>query len=280
MTAFEKIRQEMDSRVLVAAHRGVCSGNIPPNTLAAFDIALRYGTDIIECDITPTADGKILIFHTHTEPSYTRMKAGQIEESTLEQVLQEPLLNVDSCPTQYSFPTLDETLEHLKNRCYINLDQCWSCFEDVIRAVRAHGMEEQILLKSKAEAKYLDMVEALAPDIAYMPVYYEYDNGTQEIMSRNIHFFGAELVFQTMDSHLSTREYIEHMHKLGKKLWINAIVFNHKRILSGGKCDDLALLGDEDGNWGWMCDMGYDIIQTDWPIYLHQYLQNSGKGKK
>ena len=32
--------------VLVAAHRGTSGGNIPPNSIAAFDIALKEGADI------------------------------------------------------------------------------------------------------------------------------------------------------------------------------------------------------------------------------------------
>lgn len=34
--------------VLVAAHRGTSGGNIPPNSIAAFDIALKEGADILE----------------------------------------------------------------------------------------------------------------------------------------------------------------------------------------------------------------------------------------
>ena len=35
--------------VLVAAHRGTSGGNIPPNSIAAFDIALKEGADILVC---------------------------------------------------------------------------------------------------------------------------------------------------------------------------------------------------------------------------------------
>ena len=37
--------------VLVAAHRGTSGGNIPPNSIAAFDIALKEGADILEMDL-------------------------------------------------------------------------------------------------------------------------------------------------------------------------------------------------------------------------------------
>ena len=75
-------------------------------------------------------------------------------------------------------------------------------------------------------------------------------------------------------------EYIEKMHKLGKKLWINAIVFDHKRVLAGGHTVVLAMIENPDDHWGWMADKKYDIIQTDWPAQLRYYLEKSGKYNK
>ena len=40
-----------EKKVLIAAHRGSCGGNIPCNSLPAFQIALNYGADIIELDV-------------------------------------------------------------------------------------------------------------------------------------------------------------------------------------------------------------------------------------
>ena len=48
---------------LIVAHRGVSGGNIPCNTLAAYEIALKQGADMIEIDVDMTADGKLFIFH-------------------------------------------------------------------------------------------------------------------------------------------------------------------------------------------------------------------------
>ena len=59
-----------EKRILVAAHRGAAGGNIPPNTIAAFDIALQEGADILEMDLFKSKDGEIFVFHTGTEPAY------------------------------------------------------------------------------------------------------------------------------------------------------------------------------------------------------------------
>ena len=49
-------------RILLAAHRGVSGGNIPCNTLEAYEIALRQGADIVEIDIAVTADRSLYVF--------------------------------------------------------------------------------------------------------------------------------------------------------------------------------------------------------------------------
>ena len=56
--------------VLVAAHRGTSGGNIPPNSIAAFDIALKEGADILEMDLFQSIDGELFVFHTGMEPSH------------------------------------------------------------------------------------------------------------------------------------------------------------------------------------------------------------------
>ena len=68
MKSIKELRQEKG--VLVAAHRGTSAGNIPPNSIAAFDIALKEGADILEMDLFQSVDGEIFVFHTGMEPSH------------------------------------------------------------------------------------------------------------------------------------------------------------------------------------------------------------------
>ena len=57
-------------KILVVAHRGVSGGNIPCNTLAAYEIALKQGADMLEIDVEMSADGKLYIFHPSMEPHH------------------------------------------------------------------------------------------------------------------------------------------------------------------------------------------------------------------
>jgi glycerophosphoryl diester phosphodiesterase len=50
---------------LVIAHRGA-SAYAPENTLAAFDLAVQQGADMLELDVQQTRDGQLAVFHDTT----------------------------------------------------------------------------------------------------------------------------------------------------------------------------------------------------------------------
>ncbi len=276
MKNFENIKKSMGKRILIASHRGVSGGNIPCNSLASFEIALRQGADIIECDVAKSVDGKLFIFHPNTEPAWLNQKTN-ITKMTSEQIEGLRLVNMDLTPTAVAISTLEQALDFLKGRCYINLDKSWTCLPEIMQVVRRMKVEEQILLKSAPKEEYLRQVEEFAPDIKYLPIFKETDTGAKMIESMNINYYGAEFVFSSEESIFANDEYISEMQKRGKKLWANAILYNYKRVLAAGHSDDISLTGDPDAGWGWLADKNYDIIQTDWPLMLKEYLQSSGK---
>ena len=55
------LMKDASERIIVAAHRGECGGNIPCNTMAAYEIAVRHGADMIEVDLNKSADGTLWI---------------------------------------------------------------------------------------------------------------------------------------------------------------------------------------------------------------------------
>ena len=85
MKSLGELRKEKG--VLVAAHRGTSGGNIPPNTIAAFDLALKEGADILEMDLFKSLDGEIFVFHTGTDLliwiGISGLKAGRRKKSEI-----------------------------------------------------------------------------------------------------------------------------------------------------------------------------------------------------
>ena len=103
------LRQSAKEKLLLVAHRGAWGGNIPCNTIAAYEAALRQGADMIEIDLNYTADGKLIVFH----PGMERPLLGFSERLTRcnwDLVKQLRYVNVDDKPTQFGINTLDEVL--------------------------------------------------------------------------------------------------------------------------------------------------------------------------
>lgn len=264
-----------NDNVQIVAHRGAAGSNIPCNTIPAFDIALKGGASILEMDLFKSTDGKIFIFHTGKEP-YQLNKNIDLTKLDSEEIKKLRLINVDFYPTQWGINSFDDVLEHFKNRCILNLDRIGDCIPDVIKAVERHNMKDQVLLKHAPIPSVLKIIEDVAPDYMFMPIYMEEDNASEIIEKMNINYIGAELVFETEKSPVIQPEYIESMKKRGKTLWGNAVLYNYKIPLSAGHTDDVSMIDDPDKGWGWLVDHGFDIIQTDWTYQCCKYLKDRG----
>ena len=51
------LKKLAEQKLIMVAHRGIWGGNIPCNTIAAYEIALKQGADMIEIDVDACADG-------------------------------------------------------------------------------------------------------------------------------------------------------------------------------------------------------------------------------
>ena len=269
------LRETAKDHKIIVAHRGVAGGNIPCNTLASYEIALKQGADMIETDISMTADGELVIFHPKMEPHHF-CKNVSIPEMTFEEVKELRYVNLDDTPTQFGVASFDELLETFKGRCYINIDKFWGNPEAIYRAVKRHGMIDQILVKSSLSEEVLAVLEQVAPELPFMPIVKETHPQHESLIKRNINYVGVEVLFKSDDSELAQSEFVSKMHRDGKLVWVNSIIYNYKAQLAGGHSDDSALCESMEYGWGWLADR-FDIIQTDWPLMLANFLKESGR---
>ena len=271
----KKVTTLLDARqqkgVLIAAHRGMVAGNIPHNTIPAFEAALNQGTDILETDVTMSGDGVIFIFHPGQEKNHLKQDI-HLEQMTAQEIRAARYVNSCNAFTEWGPITLDEFLEHYKGRGFINLDHGWNIMPQMVAAVRKHKMEDQIILKAPAKPEHVNIIAEVAPDMMYMPICKEIDEITPMLESMDVNYIAAELVFAKDDSPLVSPAYLQSHHDKGRLLWCNAILYNCLKPLSGGHTDDVAVMGDPDKGWGWILDKGFDIIQTDWTLPLRQYM--------
>ena len=268
--------EKSKENIIVVAHRGAAGGNIPCNTLASYEIALKQGADMIEVDVSCSRDGKLFLFHPGMELAHLNrlMCLGKMKYS---RVAKQHYVNYDKTKTQFGIADFDDFLEQFKGRCYINIDKFWSNPEKIYNAIKRHGMIDQMLVKSKPSEKVFTVLEQLAPDIPFMPIVREEHPVHERLLKSNINYVGAEVLFKNDDSPLAGEEFIEKMHRDKILVWVNAIIYDYKTQLSGGHSDDTALTVSEDYGWGWLADRGFDLIQTDWTMMLVDYLRRSGK---
>ncbi len=269
---FEKAKEN----IIIVAHRGASGGNIPCNTLTAYEIALKQGADMIEVDVSCSADGKLFLFHPGMEEDHLCKKIN-LKEMPYSEIEKLRYMNFDSSETQFGMPLFDDFLEQFRDRCFINIDKFWDNPEKIYEAIKNHGMTEQVLVKSGVSEKVLSVLENLCPELMYMPIVSESHPMHKALMNKNINYIGAEVLFAKDDSPLAGEKFIDMMHNDGKLVWVNSIIYDYKEQLAGGHSDDTAFTVSEDYGWGWLADRGYDFIQTDWTMMLIDYLKKSGK---
>lgn len=272
MSLFELAKQH----IITVAHRGVAGGNIPCNTFTAYETALKQGADMIETDVDISADGTLIVFHPGMERPHLGIDC-RLNTLPYAEIEKLRYTNQDGVPTQFGIERFDNLLSRFGDRCYINVDKFWDNPEAIYRAVKDAGITERVLVKSHITDSVLDTLERVAPDLPFMPIVRDSHPRHGELMARNINYVGAEVLFAAEDAEVASDGFIRAMHGDGKLVWVNSIVYNYKTRLAADHSDDTALSEDMDKGWGWPADKGFDLIQTDWPGMLVEYLKQTGR---
>ncbi len=272
MNLIEKSKEN----IIVVAHRGAAGGNIPCNTMAAYEIALKQGADMIEADVSCSRDGKLFLFHPGMEIAHLN-RFCSLKTKKFGSISKMHYVNFDNTPTQFAINSFDDFLEQFKGRCFINIDKFWSNPEKIYESVKRHGMLDQILVKSKMSKSVISVLETLCPELPFIPIVSESHPMHEELKKMKINYIGAEVLFKDDKSEVAGDRFVEMMHKDGKLVWVNSIIYDHREQLSGGHSDDSALTVSEDFGWGWLADKGFDFIQTDWTMMLIDYLKRTNR---
>lgn len=265
--------QELNHKgVLIAAHRGTSGANIIQNTIGAYENALLHGADIIEVDVIQTTDGDFFTFHNGQELGLIGTRQ-DIRTMSTKQVRNIRFTNGMQEVISEGVNTLDDVLEHFRGRCLINIDRSWFYWSDIIKTLKRHRMDDQIIIKSHPKREELRILEDSKAGFMYLPI-----ARTPELLKLvdefKVNVIGAEVIFETEDHLFASEEFIDAMHKKKSRLWVNAITLNDTTKLTAGHDDNHAILKNMEEGWGWLINRGYDMIQTDWPLLLKNYIAN------
>lgn len=269
------VREVLDKqRVLIASHRGSAAGNIVQNTVNAFTAALRQGAHIIECDVSASTDGELFVFHDGGERTAFGIEHNIATLSSGE-VRRLRYYNPIGARTDQAVQSLSEVLQAMKDKALINIDRGWDHWFAIMEEVDRHGMAEQVIFKSFVDKRLLDRLSALPRDYLYMPIVHSADE-IETVLSYELNLLGIEVVFRSGSDAIVAPQRLAQLRDRGLLLWGNAIRLNDVDRLADKYDDVTSILQDPDLGWGKLIDMGFTIIQTDWPTLLRDYLAARG----
>lgn len=256
------------TNVLVALHR---SGwrHAPENSMLAIQQAIKMGVDIIEIDLCKTKDGEVILMHDRTLDR-TTSGSGFVKDYTLEEIKKLNLRDGGGHIVKYKVPTLREVLIEAKGKVLINLDKSFEIFDDVLPILKETGTLNQVIIKGY-DIPYKEVKEKFGiylDSVQYMPIIKLGAKGYEVLLQevKNKHFEGVEFTFES-DTIPIVNQFYE-FEKKGTRVWVNALWPEH----NAGHDDDKAL-DDPDGSYGWLISKGINIIQTDRPQLLLEYLR-------
>lgn len=275
-TENRKLREALqEKKILIAAHRGTCGGNICQNNRLSYKNALLHGADMIEIDVIKSADGIFYALHSGTEKENLHLEK-DIHTMTSEEIEQLTLFNWLDQSSGVKLDRLEDLLDEFEPQCLINIDRSWFYWKEIIEFLKKRPGKESIILKSAPTEELLEILEAQGSELLYMPIMKRVEDW--ELVKRyQINVAAVEVIFPTDNHPLVARELFEEWKQAGILPWVNAITLGEAEAfrLSAQFDDNHAIAEGFDSSWGELVRMGFQIIQTDWPALLKQYLQEN-----
>ena len=246
-------------RILVASHRATHI-QYPENSLAAMRESIRIGVDIIETDVRETKDGVLVCLHDEKIDRTTTGK-GKVEDMTFAQ-LQQYFLVFNGMPTQEKVPTFQQVLALVKGKIMLDID-----YKE--EGERAAVATTKLLRKMKMEKQCLFFVYDYKDAAAFYKLNYQL-----QFMIRTHNGGEVDTVLHMAmpvpavhgDDGFYTDSLMAVIRHSGKRVWMNAL----------GKYDDMERKQSGNGFDAMLAMRQTNVIQTDLPEQLLQYLKGKG----
>ncbi|QNR23670.1 glycerophosphodiester phosphodiesterase family protein [Croceimicrobium hydrocarbonivorans] len=268
-------------QILVCAHRGDWR-NAPENSLQAVQNCMEMGVDIVEVDIRKTKDDQLILMHDRSLDRTTTGK-GKISDWLLADIKDLRLKNGAGMKTDHKVPTLEELMLLIKGKpILVNLDKAWDNLPLAYAVLKKTGTLNQAIFKGNEPLfKMREQWGAYMDSIMYMPMVWPEHHSIYKrdsIQSPRAYTQGFytnfkpvafEVIIESENS--SVLEAMTLMKDQQTSIWINTLWSE----LCAGHYDDLAQY-DPELHWGWVIKAGAQVIQTDRPAKLLDYLRTKG----
>jgi glycerophosphoryl diester phosphodiesterase len=256
--------------ILVTAHRGDWR-NTAENSIQALKNCVALGVDIMELDLKKTKDGHLVIMHDATVDRTTTGK-GDVSDMTLAEIKSLYLRSGTGHKTAHRVPTFDEVLAASKNNIIIDVDKGYDYFPEVIKALRETGTIGEVIV-NVSDSTPLSVIEKeqgpIGDDVTLMVVVSMKRPDAAQIIESYKKHKRSIIQANFEDDSLPILKNLS-KYRVNYGLWINSLWPEQ----CGGHDDDLAVEGNKkDETWGWLIKQKANMIQTDRPKELLQYLK-------
>jgi len=261
------LEDSTNDQVIVVAHRGDWR-NAPENSLQAIENCIEMGVDMVEIDIRETMDGTLVLMHDETIDR-TTTGTGKVSDLTWDYLQTLRLKDGIGHETPHKIPTLKEALTLCKDKILVNLDKSYSIFEKCFKIVEETETQDQVVIKGaipyhrvKAEfGTYLDQV-------FFMPIVRLKEPNSKEIIDKYLDSLKpVAFEFTVPQDTIAMIQYFDDIRIKGSSVWVNSLWPAH----NGGHDDEKAALNIS--VYDWFLEKNIDIIQTDRPQLLLDYLR-------
>lgn len=253
--------------VMVVAHRA-CWKEAPENSVAAIQDCIEMGVDMVEIDVQATADGQLVLMHDDTVDRTTN-GSGRVRDLTLAELktlfLRDGIGGSDAALTTHRIPTLEEALDAAEGQILVNLDAKGEVLlHGLVEALKL-GRTDHILFKGSGLSQQ-DL--AFFKDSYFMPIVRDGEGPVRDLIDHYdvVNPVAVEMVYQDP---AFLDDYAQTIAAAGKRIWANTMWEG-----LAGQNTDSAALTDPDTHWGYLVSRGVNMIQTDEPRSLLDYLKD------
>ncbi|MEL7120270.1 MAG: sialate O-acetylesterase [Bacteroidota bacterium] len=265
----QALRTPNDDQVLVVAHRGDWR-DAPENSLQAIQNSIDMGVDIVEIDIRMTKDGHLILMHDETLERTSTGK-GYVRDWTLDSIRTLRLqYGLDQRRENHPVPTLVEAMELARGNILLYLDKSIDKVPEVLA--------------------FLKKTNTLDHAVFMLPLTYQQAREAFGDDLERINFI-PRIELDVSDPQQFIDDYLEHFKPIAFQLRLPAetgVMVDLIRTIRdksmrvcvstlwdyySGNHDDDRAFHDPDAHWGWQVRQGVNIINTDRPRLLIQYLK-------
>lgn len=235
-------------RPVVIAHRGHHT-NLPENTLAAYESAIKLGADYVEVDLRTTKDSVLVVLHNASVEAMTNGK-GKISELLYAQV-QQLAIKAKNGNAVYRIPLFKDVLALCRGRMNIYLDFKEASVAAAWKMICEAGMQKNIVVYANT-LKQLNEWQRLAPQMPVMTSVPDSINST-EALARFISQYHVAAVDGSVGQYSAAMRQL--LRDRGVALWL-----------------DVQSQQEGPAVWAQAEALAAEGMQTDHPEELIQYL--------